>query len=109
MKISKFNFWQLTTFILLILLIFVIKSYVKELKKNQPYKEQLASLEKFLARSKEEVYDWQRKIVSQQDAMNQEKELKDKFGQALEGEKLIMVSEELLKTIVLPIDFNQPE
>jgi site-specific recombinase len=105
----KFKFWKLTTFVLLILLIFVIKSYLKEARKNQPYKQQLANLEKFLARSKEEAYARQRKIISQQDTMNQEKELKDKLGQVLEGEKMIIVSDEVLKTVILPIDFNQPE
>lgn len=109
MKMSRLKFWQATTFFLLVLLILVIRSYLYEVKRNKPYKQQLANLEKFLARSREEAYDLQRKIVSQKDIMNQEKELKDKFGEALEGEKIIIVSDELLKNIQLPIDFNQPE
>lgn len=84
-----------------------MKSYLREVKKNEPYKQQLANLEKFLVRSREEAYGLQKKIVSQKDVMNQEKELKDKFGKVLEGEKVIIVSDELLKSIQLQIDFNQ--
>ncbi|MCS7200614.1 MAG: hypothetical protein NZ822_00435 [Patescibacteria group bacterium] len=102
----KFKFWKFLAIFLSVLLVLMIRAYLNEAKRNEPYKQQLANLEKFLSRSKEEVYDLQKKIISQRDEMNQEKEIKDKLGQALEGEKMIIVSEEVLRSINLPINFK---
>jgi hypothetical protein len=45
---------------------------------------------------------FQRQILAQKDPLNLEKEKKDKFGEALEGEKVILISDDLLKSITFP-------
>jgi len=102
MRTSKFNFWKLTTLILLLLVIFVSWKYFQEYKKNLPYKKELKNLQVLAERSQRENLEFQRQILAQQDPLNQEKEKKDKFGETLEDEKVIIVSDELLKSIILP-------
>ncbi|GIW67227.1 MAG: hypothetical protein KatS3mg096_095 [Candidatus Parcubacteria bacterium] len=102
MKTSRFNIWKLTSFILFILIIFVGYQYFKEYKKNLPYKKELRDLEILVKRNKEESLIFQKQIIAQKDPLSLEKEKKDKLGEALEGEKLILISEELLRSITLP-------
>ena len=102
MRTSKFNIWKLTSFILFLLIIFVGYQYFKEYKKNLPYKKELRDLQILVERSKEESLIFQKQILAQKDPLNLEKEKKDKLGEALEGEKVILISEELLKSITLP-------
>jgi uncharacterized protein YlxW (UPF0749 family) len=102
MRTSRFNFWKLTTLILLLLIIFVSWKYFQEYKKNLPYKKELKNLQVLAERSQRENLEFQRQILAQQDPLNQEKEKKDKFGEAFEDEKVIIVSDKLLKSIILP-------
>lgn len=102
MKILKFNFWKLTTFILLFLAIFIAFKYFKEFKKNLPYKRELENFRSLLTRFSQENLEFRKQILFQQDLLTQEKEKKDKLGEALEDEKVIVVSEDLLRSIVLP-------
>jgi len=102
MRTSRFNFWKLTTLILLLLVVFVGWRYFQEYKKNLPYKKELKNLQTLVERSQRENLEFQRQILAQQDPLSQEKEKKDKFGEAQEDENLILISEDLLKSIVLP-------
>jgi hypothetical protein len=102
MRISKFSFWQFTTFVLLFLVIFVGLKYFQEYKKNIPYKKELENLKILIDRNQKENIEFQKQIVLQQDALSQEKERKDKFGESLEGEKVVIISDDLLKSILLP-------
>ena len=103
MRIFRFNIWKFTSLILLILVIIVLRAYIIEYKKNLPYKKELEFIKQNLLRTKEETSKLQKQIISLQHPLNIEKEKKDKFGEALEGEKVILVSEELLKNMTLPI------
>jgi hypothetical protein len=102
MRIFKFSFWQFTTFVLLFLVIFVGLKYFQEYKKNIPYKKELENLKILIDRNQKENIEFQKQIVLQQDALSQEKERKDKFGESLEGEKVVIISDDLLKSILLP-------
>ena len=103
MRISKFNFWKLTSLILFILTILVAYEYFKEYKKNLPYKKELSFIERSLEKVKTENIELQKQFLLSKHPLNLEKEKKDKFGEALEGEKVILVSEELLNQILLPV------
>ena len=76
--------------------------FFKEYKKNIPYKKELEYLKSSLIKTKQENEIFQKQIFSQQDPLNFEKERKDKFGEVLEGETLIIISEDLLKSITFP-------
>jgi glucan phosphoethanolaminetransferase (alkaline phosphatase superfamily) len=102
MRISKFNFWKLTSLILFILVLFVGMKYFQEYKKNLPYKKELKNFQMLVERTEEESTIFQRQILAQKDPLNLEKEKKDKLGEALEGEKVILVSDDLLKSITFP-------
>lgn len=103
MRMFRFNFWKVTSLILFILVIIVAREYYKEYKKNLPYKKELEFIEKNLEKTKKESLELQKQVLSLKHPLNLEKEKKDKFGEALEGEKVILVSEELLKNLTLPI------
>jgi glucan phosphoethanolaminetransferase (alkaline phosphatase superfamily) len=102
MRISRFNFWKITSLILFVLVIFVGMKYFQEYKRNLPYKKELKNFQRFVERTKEESMIFQRQILAQKDPLNLEKEKKDKFGEALEGEKVILISDDLLKSITFP-------
>jgi uncharacterized protein YaiL (DUF2058 family) len=82
--------------------IFVGLKYFQEYKKNIPYKKELENLKILIDRNQKENIEFQKQIVLQQDALSQEKERKDKFGESLEGEKVVIISDDLLKSILLP-------
>ena len=103
MRISRFNFWKITSLFLFILVIFVGRNYFLEYKKNLPYKKELKFIEQNLIRTKQETLGIQKQVLSLKHPLNLEKEKKDKLGETLEGEKVILVSEELLKNTILPI------
>ena len=96
------NIWKITSIILFALVIFVGIKYFQEYKKNLPYKKELKNFQKFVERTEEESMIFQRQILAQKDSLNLEKEKKDKFGEALEGEKVILISDDLLKSITFP-------
>jgi hypothetical protein len=102
MRISKFNFWKITSLFLFIIVIFVGMKYFQEYKRNLPYKKELKNFQMLVKRTKEESIIFQRQILAQKDPLNLEKEKKDKFGEALEGEKVILISDDLLKSITFP-------
>lgn len=102
MRTFRFNIWKLTTAILFFLIIFVGFKYFQEYKKNASYKKELMNLQILAERSMKENLEFKKQILAQQDPFNQEKERKDKLGESLEGEKIIFVSDDLLKSIVLP-------
>lgn len=102
MRTSRFNFWKLTTLILFFLVAFTIRQYFQEYKKNLPYKNELKNLQILVKKSQIENLEFQRQILAQKDPLNQEKEKKDKFGESLEDEKVIFISDDLLRSIVLP-------
>jgi hypothetical protein len=88
--------------ILFVLVIFVGMKYFKEYKKNLPYKKELKNFQMLVERTQEESMIFQRQILAQKDPLNLEKEKKDKFGEALEGEKVILISDDLLRLITFP-------
>jgi hypothetical protein len=102
MRISRFNFWKITSLILFVLVIFVGMKYFQEYKRNLPYKKELKNFQILVERTEEESMIFQRQILAQKDPLNLEKEKKDKFGEALEGEKVILISDDLLKSITFP-------
>jgi len=102
MRISKFNFWKITSLFLFVIVIFVGMKYFQEYKRNLPYKKELKNFQMLVKRTKEESMIFQRQILAQKDPLNLEKEKKDKFGEALEGEKVILISDDLLKSITFP-------
>jgi len=99
MRTSKFNFWKLTSLILFFLVILVGIKYFQEYKKNLPYKKELKNFQMLTEKTEEESLIFQRQILAQKDPLNIEKEKKDKFGEATEGESVILVSDDLLKSI----------
>ncbi len=103
MKTSRFNIWKITSLILFILVVFVAYEYFREYKKNLVYKQELKFIEQNLKKTQKESLDLQKQVFSLKHPLNLEKEKKDKFGESLEGEKVILVSEELLKMTTLPI------
>ncbi len=103
MRILRFNFWKITTLFFFLLTLFTAYQYFKEYQKNLPYKKELSFIEKSLERAKKENLEYQKQVLSLKDPLTLEKEKKDKFGEAGEGEKVILVSEELLKNLSLPI------
>lgn len=103
MKIYKFSIWKFLSFISFILILIIIRSYILEYQKNLPYKKDLEFIEKNLMKTKEEAVNLQKQILLLEHPLTLEKEKKDKFGEALEGEKIILVSEELLENTSLPI------
>jgi hypothetical protein len=102
MRISKFNIWKITSLILFILVIFVATKYFQEYKRNLPYKKELKNFQMLVKRTEEEGVIFQKQLLAQKDPLNLEKEKKDKLGEALEGEKVILISEDLLKSITFP-------
>jgi hypothetical protein len=96
------NIWKFTSIILFVLVVFVGTKYFQEYKKNLPYKKELKNFQILLERTKEENLIFQKQILAQEDPLNIEKEKKDKFGEALEGEQVILISEDLLKSISFP-------
>lgn len=102
MKISSFNFWKFTSLILFILTILVIANFYKEYQKNLPYKKELIYFKENVDQAKIENSRLLNEILSLKHPLNLEKEKKDKFGEALEGEKVILVADELLESLSLP-------
>ncbi len=103
MRILKFNPWTMTSLLFFILTIFTAYQYFKEYQKNLPYKKELYFIEKSLERARKENLEYQKQVLSLKDPMSLEKEKKDKFGEAGEDEKVILVSEEILRNLTLPI------
>jgi hypothetical protein len=102
MRILKFNFWKITSLILFVLVIFVGMKYFQEYKKNLPYKKELKNFQMLAEKTEEESLIFKRQILAQKDPLDFEKEKKDKFGEALEGEKVISIYDDLLKSITFP-------
>jgi predicted membrane protein len=102
MKIFKRNIWKITSFILAIIIIFIGYEYFKEYQRNLTKRKELEIIKNFVERSKKENMDIQKQILASQDPLNQEKEKKYKFGEALEGETEIFISKEVLNSIILP-------
>ncbi len=103
MRIFRFSIWKITSLILFILVVFVAYEYLREYKKNLIYKQELKFIQKNLEKTKKESQELQKQVLSLKHPLNLEKEKKDKFGEALEGEKVILVSDELLQMTALPI------
>lgn len=102
MKTLKNNILKITSIILIILIIFVLKNYYLEYKKNKPYKEELKSFKQFLERTKEENINIQKEVYSLVHPLEKEKEMKDKFGEANKDEKVIFISNDVLNSIEFP-------
>jgi hypothetical protein len=102
MRILKFNIWKLTSLILFFLIIFIGIKYFQEYKRNLPYKKELKNFQRLVERTEEESIIFQKQILAQKDPLNLEKEKKDKFGESLEDEKVILISDDLLKSITFP-------
>jgi len=96
------NIWKITSIILFVLVIFVSTKYFQEYKRNLPYKKELKNFQTLVKRTEEESAIFQRQILAQKDPLNLEKEKKDKFGEALEDEKVILISDDLLRSISFP-------
>jgi len=102
MRISKFNFWKLISFVLFLLVVFVAIEYFQTYRQNLPYKKELRNLQILFEKTREENIFFQKKILGQKDPLNLEKEKKDKLGEALEDERIILISEDLLRSINFP-------
>lgn len=102
MRILKFNYWKLITFILFIILIFIIYKVFQEYKRNLPYKNDVKNFQNLLNLNKNLNNQIKRQLIFNRDPLNLEKERKDKFGEALEGEKVIFIDENLLKSVYIP-------
>jgi hypothetical protein len=96
------NIWKFTSIFLFILIVFIGARYFQEYKRNLPYKKELKNFQMLVERTEEENLIFQRQILAQKDPLNLEKEKKDKFGEALEDEKVILISDDLLKSITFP-------
>lgn len=92
---------QILTFFLVILTIFLIFILVKEKKQNEPYKREAEIISNIILRSKNEentIETERKKLIH---PLSIEKERKEKFGENLDGERVIFVSEEVLNNIIL--------
>lgn len=88
--------------VLFILTILVVRSYLIEYEKNKIYKEEIKASQKTLEKAKKENIALQKEVYSLAHPLEREKERKDKFGEANEGEKVIFLSEDVLKSIEFP-------
>jgi hypothetical protein len=107
MRTFKKNIWKLTSLLFLLGIFFVGYSYLKEYQKNSSYRKDIEIIENFVKRTKEENLEIKRNFLSNQDPLSQEKERKDKFGEALKGEKMIFISKQVLDSIILPFLINK--
>jgi hypothetical protein len=106
MKTYNFKIWKFLTILFFILNIFIGYKYFLELKKNYPYKKELKIFSSLSSKNMEEINQLKKQLVLENYFLNEEKERKDKLGEILEGEKVILVSDELLKSINLPFEKN---
>jgi hypothetical protein len=94
--------WKIGTIILLCLNIFLFFDWYREMKKNQPLRKEMASLQKTLERLEKEEELRLKTIWQKSFQLEYEKYLKDKEGKGFEGETMIIVSDKLLQSVSLP-------
>ncbi len=99
---SNFNFWKFLSFLLIILIILVSKSLYAEYKKNLIYKKEFKNIQRILNEKKELNLNLEKFYNNLKNPLNLEKERKDKLGEKLEKEKVIIISDDILKAINLP-------
>lgn len=92
----------LTIFLFLIFSIFLF-TYLQERKINEPYKKTAEIIKNQILKSEKESL----KLSSEGNLLSHpleiEKEKKEKFGEALNDEKILFISEEILKNIDVKI------
>ncbi len=104
MKIYHHKFNKILSLLLLLIIVILAKSYYFEYQKNKPYKQEIESLEKTLIKTKKENILLKKQIAASFfHPLEREKEIKDKMGEALPGEKVIFVSKEVLNSISFSI------
>ncbi len=102
MKTSRNKIWKIVSLILIFAILFTLYEYYKEYQKNLASRKELEEAKIFFERTKKENIEIKKKLLADKDLLNQEKERKDKFGESLEGEKVILISKEVLDAITLP-------
>jgi len=106
MKISNFKVWKLLTFVFFVLTLVSVYKYFIELRKNYQLKKESKIFLDLSSKNLQEINELKKQLILKDYFLNVEKERKDKFGEILEGEKVILVSDELLKSINLPFERN---
>ncbi|GBD34777.1 hypothetical protein HRbin35_00527 [bacterium HR35] len=88
----------LTIFLSFVFFVFLI-TYLNERKKNEPYKKNIEILKNQIIKSKEESWKLSLKSEAFKHPLEIEKERKENFGESLKNEKVLFISEEILKNI----------
>jgi len=97
MKTLLFKKPYLLTILLLIVSLFLGISLLAEKRKNEPYKKEIEIIKKIIIKSNKEGTEIEEEKKKVFHPLSWEKEKKEKFGENLEGEKVIFISDEILK------------
>lgn len=95
--------WQILSFSLFIFIIAILYNIYLERSKNIMYYQEMNNFNRNLRSAQLENLTLINKINYLKHPLNIEKERKDKMGERLPGEKVIIVSQELLDNTVIPI------
>ena len=95
--------WQILSLMLLFFIFFISYNIYKERNKNLLYYKEINNFAKNLNNAKLENLNLMGKINYLKHPLNREKEVKDKMGGILPGEKVIIISQDLLEHTLIPI------
>ncbi len=99
MSDRKWKFGTIVFFLLSLLLFF---QWYKEWKNNKPFRKELEAFKSVVERVQKEHQELKLRVSQREYPLEYEKIVKDKEGKGWEGETLIIVSDQLLKSITLP-------
>lgn len=94
--------WKTGTIILFLLSLFLGFQWYQEWRKNEPFRRELANFQAVVQKWQKEYQTLKQRTLRQEYFLELEKVMKDKEGKGLPGEIMIIVSEQLLKSITLP-------
>lgn len=94
--------WKIGTIILFLLSLFLSFQWYQEWRKNEPFRKELANFQTIVQKWQKEKQIFKQRTLRQAYFLESEKLIKDKEGKGLPGEIMIIVSDQLLKSITLP-------
>ncbi|BCX15458.1 MAG: hypothetical protein KatS3mg097_350 [Candidatus Parcubacteria bacterium] len=100
---KKRKLWQIISLFLFIFIIVILYNIYLERSKNMLYYKEINNFKKNLTSAQLENLTLMNRVNYLKHPLNIEKERKDKMGEKLPNEKVIVVSKELLDNTVIPI------
>jgi len=91
----------LLTLVLILGALFLSYNLIKERERNEPYRRELENLKTIIQKSETEKQRLENELKALYHPLSLEKERKEKFGENLKDEKMMLIAEEVLKNIEL--------